>query len=231
MPNIAPVLTSPLREGEHLTPDEFLHRWDAMPDLKRAELVDGIVHMPSPLSYIHGDFEPRLSGWLTFYRLFTPQCVLLGNVTTRMSHDSVPQPDLSLRIPAELGGQSRIEGEYPAGAPEFIVEVSHSTFARDSGVKQRLYERSGVREYLIVRPTKRQILWHELVNGKFQQIAPDPDGLYRSRIFPGLWLDPDALWNNDLKALYAVIERGAATEEHQAFLRKLASPAAKSTAK
>ena len=222
MPNTAPVLTPPLRQGEHLTPDEFLRRWDAMPDVRLAELIDGIVHMPSPLSVIHAELEPRLSGWLWAYCLFTHGCALRGNVTTRMSHDSVPQPDLSLTIPAELGGQSRLEGEYPSGAPELIIEVSHSTFARDSGVKKRLYARSGVREYLIVRPGKRQILWQELVNGKFQLIAPDSDGLYRSRVFPALWLDAEALWNNDLKALYAVVERGAATEEHQAFLRKLA---------
>ena len=133
----ASVLTPPLRDGERLTREEFLRRWDAMPDLKRAELIDGIVHMPSPVSDIHCDFHFRLNTWLGCYVTGTPGCAGGSNGTWLMSKENVPQPDLALKIRAEHGGQSRLEGEYPAGAPELIVEVSHTTSHRDSGTKLR----------------------------------------------------------------------------------------------
>jgi Uma2 family endonuclease len=214
-----PVLTPPLREGDRLTREEFLRRWEAMPDLYWAELIDGIVHMPSPVSRIHGGFHGRISGWLSFYAVATRGCELLSASTWLMSENSAPQPDLALCILPEQGGQSRDEGVYAAGAPELIVEVSHTTSARDTGVKLRLYERSGVREYLIVQPGKRRITWNELVDGKYREIEPSADGLLRSRVFPGLWLDPVALWNNDLPGLAAAVQRGTATAEHADFQR------------
>ena len=210
MPMAAPVLLPPLRDGDHLTRDEFMRRWEAMPNLKWAELIDGVVHMPSPISKIHGDFHIRMSGWLVFYVTARPQCQLLSAGTWLMSPNSAPQPDLALCLRPEHGGQSRDEGAYAAGAPELIVEVSHTTSTKDTGVKLRLYERSGVREYLIVRPSKRQLTWLELVDGKYQEIAPDEDGLLRSLVFPGLWLDPMALWNCDFPGLAAAVQRGVA---------------------
>jgi Uma2 family endonuclease len=143
-------------------------------------------------------------------------------MTWLMSKDGVPQPDLALKILPEHGGQSSVSGKYAAGAPELILEVGHSTFAKDSGPKLRLYERSGVREYVTLRPAKRQLTWRELVKGKYHEIEAGADGWLRSRVFPGLWLDPQALWNNDLPGLSAAVHRGVATEEHAAFLRELA---------
>jgi Uma2 family endonuclease len=217
----APVLPPPLREGDLLTREEFLRRWEAMPDLKQAELIDGIVYMPSPVSRIHSGCHGLVSSWLGHYATATPGCSLFPTGTWLMARDSAPQPDLALCIEPEHGGQSREEGIYLAGAPELIVEVSHTTTARDSGVKLRLYERSGVREYLIVKPAKRQIAWRELVDGKYRESEAGAGGLFRSRIFPGLWLDPQALWEGNLRALSAVIQQGVSTAEHAEFLRKL----------
>ena len=200
-----------------------MRRWDAMPDLEHAELIDGIVYMASPVTNTHGVFHSRLTGWLLFYEMATPGCKANLGTTHLMTSDSVPQPDVALRILPEFGGQSSNEGDYPAGAPELIVEISHTTSARDSGVKLRLYERSGVREYIIVRPSKKQIAWRELLDGKYQEIAPDADGLYRSRIFPGLWMDPAALWAGDLNGLAAAVKHGTATPEHAAFASALAA--------
>ena len=125
MPMAAPVLLPPLRDGDHLTRDEFMRRWDAMPDLKWAELIDGVVYMPSPISMIHCDYHMRMSVWLGHYATVTPECLPLSAGTWLMSKDSAPQPDLALCILPEHGGQSGEEGAYCAGAPELIVEVSH----------------------------------------------------------------------------------------------------------
>src|SRR5438132_14167436 len=96
----------PLREGDRLTPDEFLRRWEAMPELKRAELIDGIVYMPSPLGPVHAKGDGLIASWMGYYALFTPGCEMLLNGTWRMSRNSVPQPDVALRIAPEYGGRA-----------------------------------------------------------------------------------------------------------------------------
>jgi Uma2 family endonuclease len=120
----APVLPPPLRDGDRLTSDEFLRRWEAMPDLKHAELIDGIVYMPSPVSRKHSVFHTPLAAWLDNYVAQTPGCECGVEGTWIMGQREVPQPDLALWILPEFGGQSRDEGEYAAGAPELIVEVA-----------------------------------------------------------------------------------------------------------
>ena len=138
-----------------------------------------------------------------------------------MSADSAPQPDLALKILPEFGGQSTLEGEYAAGAPELIVEVSHTTSTWDTGVKLRLYERSGVQEYIIVQPGKRKLSWNVLRKGKYRDLEP-VEGLFRSGVFPGLWLNPTQLWNCDYSGMAVTIQQAAATPEHAAFVERLA---------
>lgn len=152
MPSVAHAQPPLLQDGDRLTRSEFLHRWQAMPELKRAELIDGIVSMPSPVSLHHSDFHSPLDGWLGRYAEYTEGCKVLLSGTWLMSENSAPQPDLALCIHPELGGQSSVEGAYAAGAPELIVEIANSTMTKDLGAKLRLYERSGVREYITVRP-------------------------------------------------------------------------------
>ena len=219
----ASVLPTPLREGDRLTREEFLCRWEAMPDLKWAELIDGVVYMPSPVSNPHRDFQYILTAWTAPYITATPGCEGGLEGTWLMAKDGVPQPDIDLCIKPQHGGQSRVEGKYVAGAPELIVEVSHTTSLRDSGAKLRLNERSGVREYLIVQPEKKQAIWRELIDGAYREIAAGPDGILRSHVFPGLWLDTAALWNRDLPGLVAAVHQGLATAGHGAFVRKLES--------
>ena len=158
-----------------------------------AELIDGIVHMASPVSCAHADFHSHLHIWLGFYELANPICRVGANGTWLMAGSDVPQPDLALRILPERGGQSRKEGNYFAGAPELVIEVGHTTTSKDAGAKLRLYERSGVREYIIVCPATKQITWRELVDGKYRENEPDAAGIFQSSVFPGLWLDTAAL--------------------------------------
>ena len=220
MSSAAITLPLPLREGDCLKAKEFLHRWNAMPELKHAELIDGVVFMSSPVSSAHGDHHVNLAGWLWFYVNQTPGCRAGGDSTWIMGPEDVPQPDLALRILPECGGQSSLRGEYLEGAPELIVEVSASSSSRDLGVKLELYRRAGVREYITVLLKPRQVIWRRLVRNRYKEMEADGDGLLRSRVFPGLWLDSHAIWNPQL-SLRSAVEAGAQSPEHGSFVRRL----------
>src|SRR6266568_5193006 len=99
----APVSPPPLRDGDHLTSNEFMRRWEAMPDLKHAELIDGIVYMPSPVSRHHDDSHTPLHGWLFNYTASTPGCRAGLEATWLMDDRDVPQPDCTLRVLPEYG--------------------------------------------------------------------------------------------------------------------------------
>ena len=223
----APVSTPPLIEGDSLTSDEFLRRWEEMPDVRRAELIDGIVYMPSPVSIGHSNYELFLGNWLGFYALATPGCRPAMEGTWLMGEGQTPQPDVVLLILPEYGGQSKVSGDsltgYYTGAPELIVEVAFSSYSRDFGAKKRLYERMGVREYLIAVPREKKLVSLGLTDNGFQPIAPGADGVFRSACFPGLWLDTAALWTLDLQQMNLFVQQGLATPEHAEFVARLAS--------
>src|SRR5262245_58447037 len=120
MSTAIPILPPPLRDGDRLSREEFLRRWEAMPDLKHAELIDGVVYMPSPVGRKHGDIHSCLDNWLGHYRAATVGCVVGIECTWLMGKDA-PQPDISLLILPQCGGQSKEEGIYSAGAPELVV--------------------------------------------------------------------------------------------------------------
>ena len=212
----------PLVEGERLDRATFHERYAAMPPGTRAELVGGVVYMPSPLGNDHGEFDNDLGYWLAHYKRFTPGVKAAHNATTQFDDYGEPQPDLHARIPAEFGGQSRIVGGFVVGAPELVVEVSVSSRRYDLGPKKADYERAGVREYLFVGLDPREVRWFARRDAGFAELAPGDDGLFRSEVFPGLWLDPSAFFDGDLNALVAALDRGLATPEHAAFARRLA---------
>jgi Uma2 family endonuclease len=191
-----------------------------MPELKYAELIDGVVHMPSPVSTIHGDHHVNLGAWLVNYVSHTPG-IRAGMEGTWLIEKDALQPDITLRILPEYGGRSTQQKGLSSGAPELIVEVSLSSAPLDLGPKARLYERAGVAEYITALVGQERIVWRELVDGRYREIAPGADGLLRSRVFPGLWLDADALWKYDARRLLNSVERGVATPEHAEFLHRL----------
>jgi len=80
-----------------------------------------------------------------------------------------------------------------------------------------------VQEYLVVALGPDEVFWHVNRDGAFVLLPADPDGILRSRVFPGLWLDPAALSAGDLNALIATLDRGLATGEHEAFVARLAA--------
>ncbi len=178
--------------------------------------------MPSPLGSEHGGVDDDLKGWLFHYRRFTPGPRSAGNATVKLGDYGEPQPDCLLRIPAELGGRSRIDADgYVTGPPELIIEVGRSSRAFDLGAKKNDYEQAGVLEYVFVGLDPRDVRWFVLREGRYEAVAPGPDGVHRSAVFPGLWLDPQALFAGDLEGVIATLEQGLATPEHAAFVARL----------
>jgi hypothetical protein len=213
----------PLVEGERLDQPTFHARYEAMPPGTRAELINGVVYMPSPVFSPHGRAHNAASAWLNYYQEYTPGVDGLDNTSTALGPSSEPQPDLMLRISSECGGRTRDEGRMIEGVPEMLVEVSHTTRYTDLGPKLEDYERAGVQEYVVRAMEPDALYWFVLRNGRFVALPPGPDGIYRSVVFPGLWLDPQALLRGDRRRLRAVVELGCATPEHAEFVAKLAA--------
>ena len=218
-----PLLHDPalLAPGDRMSRDEFLARWYQMPSLKFAELIDGLVYMPSPLSVQHGDWD-NLAGFLMrSYANKTPVCKATSQPTCLML-DSSPQPDCVLRIRPEFGGLTRIEGKLLAGRPELAVEICVSSRSYDLGPKLDLYRRAGVPEYLAVIVEDKRFEWRVLTRGSYRLMKPTAQGIFRSRIFPGLWIDEAAFWRDDSDRLLAVLNQGLASPEHRRFLESFA---------
>ncbi len=217
-----PSTLPPLAPGQRLDRPTFHERYAAMPPHVRAELVDGVVSMPSPLGNAHGEVDRDVGGWLFLYKRATPGVFSPGNATTILGDRDEVQPDGQLRIAEGSGGSSRIVDGYVTGPPELIVEVAGSSRGYDLGPKKAAYERAGVREYLVLGIIPEEVRWFILRGGRFAELAPGADGLYRSEAFPGLWLDAQALFGGDLDALIAALDLGLATPEHAAFVARLA---------
>jgi Uma2 family endonuclease len=218
-----------LHAGDVLTRDEFERRYAAMPDLKKAELIEGVVHVGSPVRYVqHGAPEQALSAWLTFYRAVTPGLGAALNTTLRLDLDNEPQPDLMLRLPERAGGRSRITGDgYLEGPPELVIEIAASSVSYDLHQKLDAYRRNGVLEYLVHRVEDGEVDWFVLEGGAYVRQARDAHGRLHSRTFPGLALDVDALLRDDLAALQAVVDRAVQTPEHAAFVQRLRTTGAR----
>src|SRR5262245_3401150 len=213
----------PLENGAHMDQKTFHERYEAMPDV-RAELIGGIVYMSWPMKRRHGRYGTRVIRWLGEYEEATPGTEVLDNTTNILGPYNEPEPDGCLLILPECGGQAwEDEDGYLNGAPEFAAEIGESTESIDLHAKKSDYETCGVREYLVVALRQQRVFWFVRRRGKFKELAPGADGILRSEVFPGLWLDPAALLRRDGKRLLAVLRRGLASPEHAAFVAKLAA--------
>jgi Uma2 family endonuclease len=211
------ALTAPFEDGLRLTRDEFIRRWEEHPEINRAELIGRVVYMPSPVSREHGEKDNDVGCWTGVYKAWTPG-VAGGHECTVFLHDDAPQADANL---PECGGGARYEGKYLAGKPEFFGEVSLSSTHYDLHEKLELYQSAGIPEYLVVLMRERQIRWHVLENGIYALMPPDADGIWRSRVFPGLWLDGLALLDGNLAQVLTKLQEGLNSPEHQAFVERL----------
>ena len=213
-----------LAAGDRLTRAEFERRYRAMPAVKKAELIEGVVYMPSPVSHArHGGPHSRAIWWLSQYSVFTPGVECSDNATVRLDDSNEPQPDALLRILPTRGGSSRTTGGYIEDAPELVLEVTASRVSYDLHDKLRAYQRNGVREYLVWRVDDEAIDWFVLQGGVYARLASDADGILRSEVFPGLWLDVGAMLRGELRAVLTALDRGLASEAHAAFAARLAA--------
>ena len=217
-----PLTIPPLENGDKLTRTEFERRYHAMPNLKKAELIEGVVYVASPLRIkSHGEPHAYIMAWLGVYKAATPGVGVADNTTVLLDADNEPQPDAILRI--ETGGQSQInQDDYVQGAPELIVEIAASSASYDLHEKLKVYRRNRVQEYLVWRVYDRQFDWFRLNEGEYIKLEPNENGIICSQVFLGLWLDKSALLAGKGAKVLEVLQQGLASEEHQGFVQDLA---------
>jgi Uma2 family endonuclease len=212
-----------LESGDRLTRHEFERRYTAMPNNKKAELIEGIVYMASPLRVrSHGEPHANLIGWLWSYKIATPDLILGDNSTVRLDLDNEPQPDAVLFMDEKLGGQARIsEDDYIEGAPELVAEVAASSASNDLHDKKNAYRRNGVLEYIVWQVFENKLDWFYLQDGEYILLEADAEGILKSKIFPGLWLSQEALLAGEMNQVLKVLQQGLNSQQHAEFINQL----------
>jgi Uma2 family endonuclease len=218
----------PLENGDQLDQRTFHARYEAMPEDCRAELIGGIVYMASPQKVPHSKAQQLVVRWLDEYAEATPGTEALSNNTQILGPDSEPEPDACLFIAPDHGGRVHVDkDDYLNGAPELIVEVSSSTESIDLHRKKQDYQKAGVLEYVVLALRMQQVLWFVRQRGKYKEVPLPADGLFRSRGFPGLWLDAEGVLLNHRQRVLAALRQGLATPEHAAFVARLKKQASR----
>jgi Uma2 family endonuclease len=214
----------PLEAGQKLDRATFHARYEAMPPSTRAELIGGVVYMPSPLRDGHGWISKTAGTWLNMYRRRVRGLRAAENASVFLDDAGETQPDVHLRMLQEFGGQTHVNADdYVVGAPELVLEVGWSSRKIDLGPKFEDYQRAGVLQYIFVGLKPDEVRWFVRRGDRLVPLAPGADGIFRSEVFPGLWLDPVALFADDIDALITTLERGKATPEHAEFVARLAA--------
>ena len=214
----------PLQSGDRLTRAEFERRYEAMPEHSKAELIEGVVYMASPVrAKNHARPHGIIMTWLGTYCAATVGLDMLDNVTVRLDIDNEVQPDALLRIDEDHGGQSSISSDdYLIGAPELVVEIAASSAAYDLHDKLHVYRRNGVQEYVVRTMYPPAVRWFRLQEGVYETVEPDGEGVIRSSVFPGLYLDVPALLASDMRRVVAAVTHGLQTPEHATFVTQVA---------
>jgi Uma2 family endonuclease len=200
--------TLPLLEnGDRLYRAEFERRYAAAPDVKKAELIEGIVYVASPLRFTpHAKPHGNIITWLGMYQASIPSLELGVEPTVRLDNENEPQPDVVL---FRVNGNARIDDDgYIVGAPELVVEISASTTSYDLHDKKRAYQRNGLKEYIVWRTFDREVDWFVLEDGQYVTMTPDPTGILCSREFAGLWLDVTQLLAGNMQMVLQTLNQG-----------------------
>ena len=212
----------PLKEGDLLSQEEFHDRYLLMPHIKKAELIEGKVYMPSPVNAeYHGIPQSDLTGWLWMYYKKTPYVQGCSNSSVILDGENEVQPDLFLVIRSEAGGRAKLNDEgYVEGAPELAIEISNTSTKIDLGVKKRVYQRNRVMEYLVWQIQEQEVQWFRLEKGKYVRL-PEKKGIIKSEVFPGLWLNVSALLEKDMEELEETLKKGMKSKAYKSFVKEL----------
>jgi Uma2 family endonuclease len=196
-----------LESGDRLTREEFHRRYCAREDIKKAELVEGVVYVASPVrSDAHGEPHTDVMTWLGTYKTRTTGVRVSDNATVLLDADNEVQPDASVWR-EEPGGPRLNERGYIEGAPQLVVEVAASSASYDLHDKKEAYRRNGVREYVVWRVLDGMIDWFRLEEDEYVWVEPDQDGVIETPQFPGLRLDVPKMLAGDLAGVLAQLER------------------------
>lgn len=217
-----------LDNGDRLSAEEYDRIYEQLPDV-RAELIEGVVYVSSPVSLDHGPQHAELTGWAFVYKASTPGLGVSSDGTVHLDPDNRPQPDVHLKIEPTHGGRTGVtnDGKYVTGAPELLIEIAASSASKDLHIKKRAYRRNQVWEYIVWRVFEDRIDWFVLHDGRYRRLKPTAEGILKSERFPGLWLDTAALVRRDSASVLRVLNEGIASPEHTAFVAQLAETAAK----
>lgn len=212
----------PLESGDRLTRPEFERRYNAMSNVNKAELIEGVVYMASPLRFEpHAEPHANLMGWLWFYKVATLGVRLGDNPTVRLDLNNEPQPDAILLLDTACGGKSHLDADgYVEGAPELAAEVAASSATKDLYDKKQAYRRNGIQEYIVWQVFESTVNWFSLQDGEYVELMPNHEGIIHSLVFPGLWLDVSALVTGNMPQVLVVLQQGLSSEAHQKFVQK-----------
>lgn len=226
-PNLpgAPVrkFIPPLENGDLLHSCEFLRRYDRMPELKKAELVNGQVFMGHHvLASLHGAPHGMVSMLLGYFSAYTPGTTSYSRPTLVVDEGNVFQPDCVLCI-NNSGRTWANEDDLLCGAPELVFEVSVGSTSLDVLAKKQVCERLGVLDYVVWCTLDARLHWFHREGERFVETKPNTAGLLCSRSLPGLQTPvADLLALNGLKVM-TCLEEGLATPAHAEFVRSLAA--------
>ena len=204
----SPSFAPPLENGDQLTLSEFLRRYDGMHDIKKAELIEGVVHMPSPVrAEAHAEPDALIHLWLGLYAV-ERELKVYSNATLLLDTENSFQPDAILCAKPRKGGKVWLNANgYLCGSPELVVEVAASTASIDLRDKLRIYRRAGVREYIVWRTQDNEVDWFVLDDGEYKKQTAGRDHKLRSQTFEGLVLDVAALLKLDGAKVLAALKR------------------------
>jgi Uma2 family endonuclease len=205
--------TPPLESGDHLSRDEFHRRYLEHPEIKRAELVDGVVYVSSPVGFDHSEPHSSAVGWLYVYRTRTPGVRSADNGTIFLPTGDEVQPDGCLfrllpegRIRIVERREGRRKTRYLEGTPDLVFEVAASSASYDLHSKKRAYERAGVPEYIVWQVYDRRITWFRLHDGRYIEVEPDENGIIESLVFLGLRLAVVKMLDGDDAGVLAALD-------------------------
>jgi Uma2 family endonuclease len=206
----------PLENGDRLSRNEFERRYTESLDIKKAELIEGVVYVASPLRFQrHAEPHAKLMIWLGNYQIYTPGIKLGIEPTIRLDQDNEPQPDGVLLIDESLGGKSRItDDDYIEGAPELVAKIAASSAAYDLYDKKKAYKRNGIQEYIVWQSLENKLDWFGLHDSEYILLQPDVEGIIKSQVMPGLWLSVTALLAGDMVKVLEVLQTGLNSPEH-----------------